>query len=119
MRFIPSLALVLPTLLPLGGEGFILHKSPPSPPCLNAANFFDAFSIGAGGNGDKPRQNDRPKHRVYQGMTKQEEAKRKANTYQGEKITVREDEDAAMWIEDDRNPDTKRQKKKPFGRRAK
>eukprot|EP00581_Thalassiosira_minuscula_P000177 CAMPEP_0183737230 /NCGR_PEP_ID=MMETSP0737-20130205/51385_1 /TAXON_ID=385413 /ORGANISM="Thalassiosira miniscula, Strain CCMP1093" /LENGTH=51 /DNA_ID=CAMNT_0025971463 /DNA_START=268 /DNA_END=420 /DNA_ORIENTATION=+ len=33
-------------------------------------------------------------------MTKQEEAIRKSNTYQGPKIRVREEEDAAMWIEE-------------------
>ena len=53
----------------------------------------------------QPKEPEKPKHRVYQGMSKKEEAIRKKNTYQGPKITIREDEDNAMWIE------TKDQKK--------
>ena len=63
----------------------------------------------------EPNKEEKPKHRVYKGMSKKEEAIRKKNTYQGPKITVREDEDAAMWIEK-KEPHSKQNKAKWRGR---
>ena len=52
--------------------------------------------------------------RVYRGVSKADEAKKKKNTYQGAKITIRQDEDAAMWIDDG---DKDASKKKSGGKR--
>ena len=93
-----AFTLLLVTLL-FGVEGasFIVPGSPRAH-CCSTPVALNLFGFG------NAKKDDDAKHRVYQGMSKKEEAIRKKNTYQGPKITVREDEDAAMWVEaDDRN----------------
>ena len=80
------------------GASFIVPGSPRAH-CCSTPVALNLFGFG------NAKKDDDAKHRVYQGMSKKEEAIRKKNTYQGPKITVREDEDAAMWVAeaDDRN----------------
>ncbi|CAB9519181.1 expressed unknown protein [Seminavis robusta] len=79
--------------------------------------LFDGFSTGNANSGSKTTKKQ-SHHRIYQGMSKQEEAIRKKNTYKGPKITVRENEDAAMWIDDDNSKDQPQQTKRKSSKKG-
>ena len=83
-------------------------SSSSSSPSPLAMGLFDSL-FASSKNNDRKTAPKRP-HRVYQGMSKTEEAVRKKNTYQGPKITVRDDEDGAMWIEESSNNSNKKKK---------